>query len=438
MGIRRIVKQCILGAGLAGLLYGPLLAGEQSTQPKQGQSMQRKQEAWSQGAGTERTMMLQRTNKIIGREVKDNEGQRLGTIYDLVLTPDCEQVSYAALHYGGMLGRGGKLFAVSLSALRPGTGDTYFLSVTKEDLENATGFRRNQWPAEADPRWSPAAATTMTPAPSQRATEERMGGSRRGESRQMAVESRNTECRRVTRLTGAEIKNTEASDIGDVEGFVIDTDSGQVVYTVVSLGGFLRMGEKYALVPENVVEFQPRHHRATVNATKKELESIAFAPSRFPDLANMEYAKHIFETFGEQPYWVTLGYISPAQQQGANEKAWASGTDYNKQFNPGSIKTVSGTIESVGTFEPQMGVSEGLRLRVMTADGNVITVHVGPEWYVQQQGFSFKSGDKVTVTGSETQVRDRSVIMATKLECDGKTLELRSDRGEPKWKMPTP
>ena len=55
------------------------------------------------------------------------------------------------------------------------------------------------------------------------------------------------------------------------------------------------------------------------------------------------------------------------------------------------------------------------------------------QWYAQQENFSIRSGDTIKVTGSEAEIRQRSVIMATKLEVDDRTLELRSEQGEPKW-----
>lgn len=273
--------------------------------------------------------------------------------------------------------------------------------------------------------------------------------------------------RRVTMLTGMDVKDSAGEDVGNVEGFVVDLSrsdpnktskpgssqrssdptaagtpqtgqqvhSGQLIFTVVSFGGIVGIGEKYSLVPSNRVNLQPTQHMATLNATKQALEAMAFAPDKFPDLENREYVREVYRNFGEQPYWSALGYVSPSQQQQADaQSAWAPGSDYNKQFNAKEVETIKGTVESVGTFEPHRGVREGLRLRVKTDSGRFITVHAGPQWYAQQQGFALKSGDQVTITGSRIKHHMRTVLMASEIQSDGKTLQLRSKTGEPMWR----
>ena len=57
------------------------------------------------GAGAPRRRgMLHRTSKLIGKEVKNTQNENLGSIHDLVLTSDHQQVSYAALSSGGTCG----------------------------------------------------------------------------------------------------------------------------------------------------------------------------------------------------------------------------------------------------------------------------------------------------------------------------------------------
>ena len=61
-------------------------------------------------------------------------------------------VSYAVLSFGGILGMGDKLFAVPLEAFDFGTSDSdnVILNVSKETLENAPGFDKDNWPQQED------------------------------------------------------------------------------------------------------------------------------------------------------------------------------------------------------------------------------------------------------------------------------------------------
>lgn len=57
--------------------------------------------------------------------------------------------------FGGLLGMGDKLFAVPWSALKLDTGQKCFvLHASKEYLENAPGFDKDDWPTFADEEWA--------------------------------------------------------------------------------------------------------------------------------------------------------------------------------------------------------------------------------------------------------------------------------------------
>lgn len=219
-----------------------------------------------------------------------------------------------------------------------------------------------------------------------------------------------------------------------MEDFVIDVPNGQVAYTIVSFGGFWGIGEKYAAVPAAAVDFQPRQGFTSINADRQALESVAFDPGNWPDLTNREYAQRLREVFkGEQPYRATLGYVAPGQPQASSQTAWGAQGEYVKHFDPNQITTIKGTVQSIGTFEPAKGVSEGLRLRVKTADGKTITVHAGPAWYARQQKFDIKPGDEVTITGSNAKIGWRSVFIASEIQGGTNTLRLLSKTGAPLW-----
>jgi sporulation protein YlmC with PRC-barrel domain len=98
-----------------------------------------------------------RASKLVGMSVRNAEGEKIGTIDDLVLNMDNGQISYAALGFGGVLGFGEKLFAVPFKQLKMehSTNDSYFvLNVNKDKLKAAPGFDKNHWPDLADPNWS--------------------------------------------------------------------------------------------------------------------------------------------------------------------------------------------------------------------------------------------------------------------------------------------
>ncbi len=110
-----------------------------------------KKEMIEQGKDENKSMQqVSRASKIIGTDVKDSYGEKLGDIKELVINPETGQVVYAVVSYGGVLGMGDKLFAVPWSALHWTTDKEYYgLNVDKATLKKAPGFDKNQWPDSA-------------------------------------------------------------------------------------------------------------------------------------------------------------------------------------------------------------------------------------------------------------------------------------------------
>jgi sporulation protein YlmC with PRC-barrel domain len=404
--------------------------GQTASQPA-GTAPQRQAMSPAQMAPGNEEMVLVKTNQLIGKEVKNPQGEKLGVIHDIVLTPDCQEASYVALSYGGAFGFGGKLHAIPWQALHIGPNGEATLSATKQQLQEATSFSKDDWPSRGNSQWLGTRAmgeSRMSQTPSQSMAAQGM------------ATNREIQMRRVTHLTGTEVKNPESQDLGDIEEFVMNVPNGRIEYDVISFGGIVGIGEKYAAVPTNAVQLQPQNHAALLNTTKQTLESVAFSPSDFPNLRSPEYIQRLSKLFPATPAGSALGYVpsesSQAMTDTADAEAWGAGSRHAMSFNPDSVKTITGTVESVGNFKPQSaraGAARGLRLRVKTSEGNLVTVYAGPEFYAEQKDFFVMPGDEITVTGSETTIRFRHVILASELKKGGETLELRDKNGKPLW-----
>ncbi len=419
----------------------------------------------SQMPATGQALTLVRAAELIGKDVKGTQGDTLGKIHDLVLTPDYQQVSYVALASGGTMGAastmgaGSKLYAIPWQALKVQSKDQITLSATKDQFNTAPTFTHNNWPSQADTSWLRSSAAGQT-ATGQSATGQAAAG--QGTAGQStSTESATTgpgaapsatgpsamsramggsmdvQMRRVTHLTGTEIRNPEGQDIGDIEDFAINTADGRIIYDIISFGGVAGLGERYAAVPPMSLRIQPQAHLAILNATRQTLDAVAFKPTEMPDFSSRDYMQRIYNTFRPAPGGAALGYVPPAPGAGGDpNRAWAAEGAFTRAFNASNVKTTTGTIQSVGTFLPEnapAGTNPGLRLRVKTADGNLVTVFAGPLWYAEQKNFYVMPGDQISITGAEAKIKGRSVIVASQIAKGSQTLQLRDQTGKPAW-----
>jgi sporulation protein YlmC with PRC-barrel domain len=402
MGKRKVFLGGLFVVGLVAVLCAYGLATEQSANKNQGAAnenqgatSQQNQAKTQPGTSQQRTplsqtaqaMTLARTSDLIGKEVKSTQGETLGVIHDIVLAPDYQQVSYVALSYGGVFGINSRLYAIPWQALHVGAKGDVTMSATKDQFSQAPGFTNRNWPSQAETRWLGAGAGTMGSSAAGSSTagsstprsttggQAAAGQSQAGQSSaaagqsqtaqspsssaptgQMAAGGQDIQMRRVTHLTGTEVKNSESQDLGDIEGFAINVSDGRIVYDIISFGGVAGAGEKYAAVPANAVRIQAQNHVAILNATRQTLDSVAFNAGEFPNLSSPEYMQRLSKIFPAAPSGGALGYVpsqQPQMQYIADEKAWSGDGVHGKAFNPSTVKTITGTVESVGSFKPE-------------------------------------------------------------------------------------
>ena len=75
---------------------------------------------------------------------------------------------------------------------------------------------------------------------------------------------------------------------------------------------------------------------------------------------------------------------------------------------------------------------QGIEIRLKTNEGEK-TIHLGPTWYLEQQDFQLKMGDKVIVHARWIADGQNSFAVAEKIQKGDETLQLRDENGFPLW-----
>ncbi len=116
-----------------------------------------------------------------------------------------------------------------------------------------------------------------------------------------------------------------------------------------------------------------------------------------------------------------LAQMSPDPSSGSDQFRQGS------QYNQGTETTLEGTVVSVNPQTPT-----GQHVILDTSQGQY-DVHLGPQWFLQQQQASLQPGERIQVTGSEQTINGQPSLIARQVTENGNTITLRTNSGIPLW-----
>jgi hypothetical protein len=94
-------------------------------------------------------------DSVQGDDVYNYEGERLGTIRQVMIDVRRGRVGYVVLSHGGLLGLGDRLFPIPWAALTIDPERACFLlDLTARELESAPDFGKSDWPDMSDLNWA--------------------------------------------------------------------------------------------------------------------------------------------------------------------------------------------------------------------------------------------------------------------------------------------
>jgi hypothetical protein len=96
-------------------------------------------------------------------------------------------------------------------------------------------------------------------------------------------------------------------------------------------------------------------------------------------------------------------------------------------FDPADLETLQGTATEI-----DRGGHQGVFLNLTTAQ-ETLTVHLGPAWYLEDQGFAIDFNSPVEVKGFRNDWNGQSVLMASEVKQGDRVLQLRDANGYPLW-----
>lgn len=219
-----------------------------------------------------------RASKIIGENVIDAQGDKLGEIEDLVIDANGQAVRYAVLSHGGVLGVGEKRFAYPVSLLKTKDGsDDLVLNVSKEKLEKAPGMESGKSPFDND-----YAAEV----------DRYYGTSSDGSANRQLV--------RASELIGKDIDDRSGKDAGEIEDLIVDLAGNRVEYAVIDFDDSWAKesdGKLVAIPLESLKMPADKDDKLVIDAPAESVDmSRAFSENQWPDFSEPAWRQSTSET----------------------------------------------------------------------------------------------------------------------------------------------
>lgn len=373
-------------------------------------------------------------DELIGAAVKNEQGEEIGNIKDLVMDSQRQSVSYAVLAFGGFLGLGEDLRAIPWQALTIERGASesgergmrsdradrnrhqdgeinVVLNATKEQLENAEGFSDDDWPDTGNERWTQNVHSSFygkagNKGPKTTTMADRgMDADRRDDDK--AGKKKTMESRRLTNIMGESVKSHGDDDIGEIKSVLIDVNRGDLAYAVVDVSDLEDLGDtEQVAIPWR--SLQTRGEQLSVTTEVASLGRMKYEEDGLQKLESRVRATEQHALSQSEPYWQGPGDADQRYGQGQQR----DDEQVDRYGSQAGATTISGKITKVMN-ETQIGGEETLRFEVTTDDGRRIIVDAGQKSDDGDMQMKCKKGDQVTVTGTQkTEGDGQSTFMA--------------------------
>jgi len=111
---------------------------------------------------------------------------------------------------------------------------------------------------------------------------------------------------KASKIIGMEIKNRQNEKLGSVEDLAVDLQSGRIVEAVLSIGGFVGLGDTLVAVPPGALHYDAANKVIHLDADKEKLKAAPkFETSKWEEYSRPDKVTEVYSYYGQQPYFST-------------------------------------------------------------------------------------------------------------------------------------
>jgi sporulation protein YlmC with PRC-barrel domain len=110
----------------------------------------------------------------------------------------------------------------------------------------------------------------------------------------------------ATRMDMYNVVNAMGEDMGQVQNFMVDADTGRIAFMIVSFGGMMGISDKWIAIPMDVLRFNNDTGNFILDVPRETLEKApGLDKSRWREQVNLDWLDSVYTCFGCKPYWAS-------------------------------------------------------------------------------------------------------------------------------------
>jgi sporulation protein YlmC with PRC-barrel domain len=122
----------------------------------------------------------------------------------------------------------------------------------------------------------------------------------------MPTAAGHTSAIRATKVIGTDVHDAAGKKIGEIEDVMLDKLSNNIMFAVVSFGGFLGIAEKYHPIPWSSLKYDKSENGYVGDFSKAQLEAApAGSIEELTRNDGLDFRNRVFDYYKAPRYWET-------------------------------------------------------------------------------------------------------------------------------------
>ena len=274
--------------------------------------------------------LAMRASEVIGKEIQNAQGKEIGDVNDLLIDLPQGRIAGVVVGTGGVLGIGEQNRVVPPQAFTC-QGKEHADATAKDrskDSDDARASDRAQKDAKdavlvlnMDEKLRASKTTEQdlksyqhldqvyrdyqqTPYWDKNAQNDRQAV-REQDRAASGTKMTSFQLKKANELMGSEVKGQANKDVGELQDFIIDVQSGRILYATLSVGGTLGVGADLVAVPPRQFAMNSEGN-LTLKTTEERLKNAPrLDEERLSELNDPTWVSKVYGYYGETDYWST-------------------------------------------------------------------------------------------------------------------------------------